>query len=64
MAYEIMRLFKASDAESRKILVMAGHQGGVVTFGRDLEEAFAVLMHERKESSSCVDGAFHKRTPA
>jgi L-ribulose-5-phosphate 4-epimerase len=64
MAYEIMRLFKVSNAESRKILVMAGHEGGVVTFGRDLEEAFAVLMHERKKSSSCVDGAFHKRTPA
>jgi len=64
IAYEIMRLFKVSDAQSRKILVMAGHEGGVVTFGRDLEEAFAVLMHDRKESSSCVDGAFHKRTPA
>jgi L-ribulose-5-phosphate 4-epimerase len=63
MAYEIMRLFKVSDAESRKILVMAGHEGGVVTFGRDLEEAFAVLMHERKESSPCVNDTFHKRTP-
>jgi L-ribulose-5-phosphate 4-epimerase len=64
MAYEIMRLFKISDVQSRKILVMAGHEGGIVTFGRDLEEAFSVLIHERKESSSCVDGAFHKRTPA
>ena len=64
MAYEIMRLFRVTDLHSRKILAMAGHEGGVVTFGRDLEEAFAVLMHERKESSSCVDGAFHKRTPA
>lgn len=64
MAYEIMRLFKVTDLHSRKILAMAGHEGGFVTFGRDLEEAFAVLMHERKESSSCVDGAFHKRTPA
>lgn len=64
MAYEIMRLFKVTDLHSRKILAMAGHEGGFVTFGRDLEEAFAVLMHERKESSSCVDGAFHKRTSA
>jgi L-ribulose-5-phosphate 4-epimerase len=64
MAYEIMRLFRVTDLHSRKILAMAGHEGGIVTFGRDLEEAFAVLIHERKESSSCVDGAFHKRTPA
>jgi L-ribulose-5-phosphate 4-epimerase len=64
MAYEIMRLFRVTDLHSRKILAMAGHEGGIVTFGRDLEEAFAVLMHERKESSPCVNSAFHKRTPA
>jgi L-ribulose-5-phosphate 4-epimerase len=64
MAYEVMRLFKASDVQSRKILVMAGHEGGIVTFGRDLDEAFAVLMDEPKESSPCVNGTFHKRTPA
>lgn len=44
MAFEIMRLFKATDLQSKKILAMAGHEGGIVTFGRDLEEAFAVLM--------------------
>ena len=64
MAYEIMRLFRVTDLHSRKILAMAGHEGGIVTFGRDLEEAFAVLMHERKESSPCVNSGFHKRTPA
>jgi len=64
MAYEIMRLFRVTDLHSRKILAMAGHEGGIVTFGRDLEEAFAVLMHERKESSPCANSAFHKSTPA
>jgi ribulose-5-phosphate 4-epimerase/fuculose-1-phosphate aldolase len=64
MAYEIMRLFRVTDLHSRKILAMAGHRGGIVTFGRDLEEAFAVLMHERKESSPCANSALHKRTPA
>jgi L-ribulose-5-phosphate 4-epimerase len=49
MAYEVLRLFKLTDVKSRKILVMAGHEGGIVAFGRDLEEAFAVLMRERKE---------------
>jgi L-ribulose-5-phosphate 4-epimerase len=51
MAYEIMRLFKITDVQSRKILVMAGHEGGIVAFGKDLEEAFAVLMRERREKS-------------
>ena len=51
MAYEIMRLFSVTDVQTRKILVMGGHEGGIVTFGRKLEEAFAVLMRERKPSS-------------
>jgi L-ribulose-5-phosphate 4-epimerase len=49
MAYEVTRLFKVTDLQSRKILVMAGHEGGIVAFGKDLEEAFAVLMRERKQ---------------
>ncbi|HEY4256526.1 MAG TPA: class II aldolase/adducin family protein [Candidatus Udaeobacter sp.] len=63
MAYEIMRLFRVTDVHSKRILAMAGHEGGIVTFGTDLKEALTVLMHERKESSSCVKGTFHKRTP-
>jgi ribulose-5-phosphate 4-epimerase/fuculose-1-phosphate aldolase len=58
MAYEVTRLFKATDVQSRKILVMAGHGGGIVAFGRDLEGAFAVLMRERKEGygmGSCLN---------
>jgi L-ribulose-5-phosphate 4-epimerase len=51
MACEVTRLFKVTDVESRKILVMAGHEGGIVAFGKDLEEAFAVLMRERRERS-------------
>jgi len=51
MAYEIMNLFKGSGVQHRKIVVMAGHQGGIVAFGKNLEEAFATLMRERRESS-------------
>jgi Class II Aldolase and Adducin N-terminal domain len=29
MAYEVTRLFKVNDLQSRKILVMAGHEGGL-----------------------------------
>ena len=50
MAYEIMRLFKVSDVRSREIFVMAGHEGGIVTFGKNLEDAFGVLMRERETS--------------
>jgi len=44
MAYEIIRLFQISDVRSEKIFVMAGHQAGIVTFGKNLEEAFQVMM--------------------
>jgi len=44
MAYEVRRLFDVTDVKTRKIFVMASHEGGLVTFGRDLEEAFGALM--------------------
>ncbi len=50
MAFEILRLFANRDLNRSKILVMAGHEGGIVTFGKDLEEAFAVLVRERRRS--------------
>lgn len=47
LAYEITQLFTQSEVRTRKIIVMAGHEGGILTFGEGLEEAFAVLMQER-----------------
>ncbi len=47
MAIEIMQLFTPTDVP--KIVVMAGHGGGILTFGKDLEEAFTLLMRERKK---------------
>jgi L-ribulose-5-phosphate 4-epimerase len=49
MAYEMKQLFTRTNAQLRKIVVMAGHEGGILTFGKDLEEAFAVLMRERQQ---------------
>ncbi len=49
LAHEIMQLFTQTDLRTRKILVMQGHQGGIVTFGKNLAEAFAVLMRERSK---------------
>ena len=54
MAYEITRLFKGTDLRSRKILVMTGHEGGIATFGKNLEDGFDVVMRERRESSPCI----------
>jgi ribulose-5-phosphate 4-epimerase/fuculose-1-phosphate aldolase len=51
MADEIRQLFKVTDLRGRKILIMAGHEGGIVIFGENLDEAFAVLMRERQQDS-------------
>jgi hypothetical protein len=62
MAYEIMRLFRGNDVRKSQIFVMGGHEAGIVSFGKDLEEAFAVLVSERKASSPCIENGFHERT--
>jgi L-ribulose-5-phosphate 4-epimerase len=49
MASEIMQLFTRTDVPNKKMIVMAGHEGGILTFGRDLQRAFAVLIRERKK---------------
>ena len=43
MAKEIIRLYNHSDLPKSKVLVMAGHQDGLVSFGKDLKEATQVL---------------------
>ena len=44
MAEEIVRLFQETDLLEKKILVMAGHEDGIITFGRNLDEAGKVLL--------------------
>jgi ribulose-5-phosphate 4-epimerase/fuculose-1-phosphate aldolase len=39
----LQQLFRATDIRSLKIVAMAGHEGGLLTFGRNLADAFAVL---------------------
>lgn len=43
MAYAVRRLFEATDVEKRRIFVMAAHDGGLVTFGKNLRDAFGIL---------------------
>jgi L-ribulose-5-phosphate 4-epimerase len=47
MAAEMWRLMKASDLLTQKILIMAGHEEGIITFGATLEEAVEILLSHR-----------------
>lgn len=44
MAFEVHRLYRQTVLPERPILAMAGHQDGIVVFGRSTEEAGQVLV--------------------
>jgi len=44
MAFEIERLYRETNLAEVKILAMAGHREGIITFGESLEEAGNVLL--------------------
>ena len=44
MANEILRLYRETDLPRRKLAVMAGHEEGIISTGRDLDEAGSVLL--------------------
>ena len=48
MAYAVGHLFDVTDVKMRKIFVMAAHNGGLVTFGKDPQEAFGILVEPRR----------------
>lgn len=39
MAYEILRLYREGELSSKKMLVMEGHKGGLISFGTTLKNA-------------------------
>ena len=41
---EVMDLFRNGDVKEKKLLVMGGHEEGLIAFGEDLEEAGTVLI--------------------
>jgi len=43
MAEGIEKLFKETDVKNKKILVMGGHREGIISFGKDLREAYNCL---------------------
>ncbi|MFA4855344.1 MAG: class II aldolase/adducin family protein [archaeon] len=44
MVHEIMRLFRETSVRKEKIFAMAGHEDGLVSFGKNLDEAGQVLL--------------------
>ncbi|MDF1672500.1 MAG: class II aldolase/adducin family protein, partial [Vicingaceae bacterium] len=44
MASEILRLFKETSIQQEKIMVMGGHDEGIIAFGKNLQEAGKVLL--------------------
>ena len=49
MAKEMFRLFDQENLGGEKILVMAGHEDGVICFGKDLDEAVNILFNLREK---------------
>lgn len=52
MAAEIMRLFKETDVKEKKILAMAGHEEGIMSFGKTLDEAGKILLKRFQEAKA------------
>jgi L-ribulose-5-phosphate 4-epimerase len=46
MSQEILRLYKETDLKKGQVLVMGGHQEGIVSFGKDMDEAGRVLLEQ------------------
>ena len=45
MALEVQRLYTESALPQKRIMVMAGHQDGIIAFGKTLKEAAEVLLN-------------------
>ena len=45
MASEIKRLFSETNLAQEKIMVMAGHEGGIIAFGKNLKEAGQLILN-------------------
>jgi len=52
MAREILRLYRETDLPCGKLAVMAGHEEGIISFGRDLDEAGKVLLNAYSQESA------------
>ena len=53
MAGEIKRLFRKTRVKDEKILVMGGHEEGIITFGKDMDEAGEKLLQIEAGFRAC-----------
>ncbi len=44
MGFEVSRLFEETDVAQFKLIAMAGHEDGIISFGKTLEEAGNILL--------------------
>ncbi len=49
MAKEILRLFREDNPIKTKIVVMSGHEEGIISFGKNLQEAGNILLDRYKQ---------------
>jgi ribulose-5-phosphate 4-epimerase/fuculose-1-phosphate aldolase len=49
MAYEIGRIMAQPETLSKKVFVMGGHEEGIISFGRTVEEASLIIMALEKD---------------
>ncbi|MFZ5630211.1 MAG: class II aldolase/adducin family protein [Spirochaetota bacterium] len=54
MAYEMWRLWSTSSLSSEQILVMAGHEEGVITFGASLAAAENILLKALRQYTDTI----------
>jgi ribulose-5-phosphate 4-epimerase/fuculose-1-phosphate aldolase len=50
MAFEMQRLYASTSLSERRVLAMAGHEDGVIAFGRNADEAGLALMREMAQA--------------
>ena len=48
MAYELKKFVKICKQANDNIVVMAGHDSGIITFGTNLQEAEIILMENMR----------------
>ena len=44
MAKEMLRLFKETNLARKKIILMGGHEEGIISFGKNLAEADTIVL--------------------
>ena len=57
MAQEMARLYRETTLESVRVLAMAGHEDGIITFGHTAEEAGAAEEETALQAESASDDA-------